>query len=71
MIASTHVSTKYQVVIPKKIRNVFPLSPREELTVYVEDENRIVLQKEKISIKNLRGSGSFSKNYLKKERLSW
>ena len=68
---TTHVSVKYQVVIPKEIREKIALAPRDELGVFVEDKNTIVLKKIPSSIKDLKGTYKFPKNYLKNERLSW
>ena len=67
---NTRVSTKYQVVIPKAIRRNVAIKPKDKLYIYLEGE-KIILRKTTLSIKELRGSGTFSNDYLKNERLSW
>jgi len=47
------VSPKFQVVIPKKVREVLELKPGEELQIYILD-NSIRLHRPR-SIKELRG----------------
>lgn len=66
----THVSTKYQVVIPKEIRKSMNIQPHDDLIIYYQGNN-IVITKAKPSIKDLKGTGSFTSDYLKNERLAW
>lgn len=66
-----HVSTKYQVVIPKEIRKKVNIAPRDELMVMLQGKDEIVFKKPITSFRALRGSFKFPKDYLKKERLSW
>ena len=47
------VSPKFQVVIPKRVREVLELKPGEELQIYILDKS-IRLQRP-LSIKDLRG----------------
>jgi AbrB family looped-hinge helix DNA binding protein len=47
------VSPKFQVVIPKKVREVLALKPGEELQIYILDQS-IRLHRPR-SIKDLRG----------------
>lgn len=70
-MSATKVNVKYQVVIPKEVRKVVAILPQEELAVFAEDQNTIVLKKLPSSIKDLKGSYQFGKDYLKNERLSW
>ncbi len=76
----TKVSHKFQVVIPKNIRELLGISKGDILQVYEKDEE-IVMKKikstEPLSLKNLKGLGKeIWKNvdveeYIKKERESW
>lgn len=52
-MATVKVSPKFQVVIPKKVREALELKPGEELQIYILDR-AIRLQRPR-SIKELRG----------------
>ncbi len=76
----TKVSHKFQVVIPKEIREILGISRGDTLQVY-EKDNEIVMKKTEskspLSLKNLKGLGKeIWKNidideYIKEERESW
>ncbi len=76
----TKVSHKFQVVIPKNIRELLGISKGDTLQVYEKDDE-IVMKKvkstEPLSLKDLKGLGKeIWKNvdveeYIKKERESW
>jgi len=52
-VETVKVSPKFQVVIPKKVREVLELKPGEELQIYILDKS-IRLHRPR-SIKDLRG----------------
>ena len=52
-MGTVKVSPKFQVVIPKKVREVLELKPGEELQIYIVDKS-IRLHRPR-SIKDLRG----------------
>ncbi len=76
----TKVSHKFQVVIPKDIRELLGISKGDTLQVYKKD-NEIVMKKiktgEPLSLKDLKGLGKEIwkdvdvEKYIKKERDSW
>ncbi len=76
----TKVSHKFQVVIPKEIREILGISKGDTLQVY-EKDNEIVMKKAEakipLSLKNLKGLGKEIwenidiEGYIKKERESW
>lgn len=76
----TKVSHKFQVVIPKDIRELLGISKGDILQVYEKDDE-IVMKKveaeKQLSLKNLKGLGrEIWKNidveeYIKEERESW
>ena len=76
----TKVSHKFQVVIPKEIRELLGISKGDILQVYGKD-NEIVMKKAEdkkpLSLKNLKGLGKEIwenidiEEYIKKERESW
>ncbi|MCZ7356182.1 MAG: AbrB/MazE/SpoVT family DNA-binding domain-containing protein [Candidatus Methanoperedens sp.] len=76
----TKVSHKFQVVIPKSIRELLRISKGDLLQVYEKDDE-IVMKKvetrEPLSLKNLKGLGKEIwkdvdvEEYIKKERKSW
>lgn len=76
----TKVSHKFQVVIPKDIRDLLGISKGDTLAVYRKD-NEIVMKKieakKPLSLKNLKGLGKEIwedidvEEYIKKERESW
>lgn len=76
----TRVSHKFQVVIPKDIREPLGISKGDTLQVYKKD-NEIVMKKVEtrspLSLKDLKGLGKEIwkdvdvEEYIKKERDSW
>ncbi len=76
----TKVSHKFQVVIPKEVRETLGISKGDILQVY-EKDHEIVMKKVKVtkpvSLKNLKGLGKEVweyidiEEYIKKERDSW
>ena len=76
----TKVSHKFQVVIPKNIRELLGISKGDMLQVYEKDDE-IVMKKikhtEPLSLKDLKGLGkeiwenTDVEEYVKKERESW
>jgi len=75
----TKVSHKFQVVIPKGVREILGISKGDTLQVYQRD-HEIVMKKveaKPISLKNLKGLGKEIwqdidiEEYIKKERDSW
>ncbi|MCZ7359514.1 MAG: AbrB/MazE/SpoVT family DNA-binding domain-containing protein [Candidatus Methanoperedens sp.] len=76
----TKVSHKFQVVIPKEIRELLGISKGDILQVY-EKDNEIVMKKAEdkkpLSLKDLKGLGKEIwenidiEEYIKKERESW
>lgn len=69
--STAQVNVKYQVVIPKEVRKVVVIRPNEKMGVFSVDKDTIVLKRLSNSIRDLKGTLSFSKDYLDKERLSW
>ncbi len=49
----TRMSTKYQIVIPKEIRNLFPLKPGQKFLI--QEAVGIIQLIPEVSIKNLKG----------------
>lgn len=76
----TKVSHKFQVVIPKNIRELLRISKGDILQVYEKDDE-IVMKKvkstEPLSLKDLKGLGKEIwkdvdvEEYIRKERESW
>jgi len=76
----TKVSHKFQVVIPKEVRELLGISKGDTLQVYKKD-NEIIMKKAELkkplSIKALRGlgrdiwKGIDVEEYINKERESW
>ncbi len=76
----TKVSHKFQVVIPKNIRELLGISKGDILQVYEKDDE-IVMKKikstEPLSLKDLKGLGKEIwkdidfEEYIRKERESW
>ncbi len=76
----TGVSHKFQVVIPKEIRESLGISKGDNLEVYGKD-HEIIMKKSKakkpLTLKNLKGLGKEIwkgvdiEDYIKKERESW
>jgi AbrB family looped-hinge helix DNA binding protein len=69
--AITHVSTKFQVVIPKRVRKKMKLSPKDKLMVYYKDPSTIILKKPIKSILEFEGTLDYPEGYLEKERSTW
>lgn len=77
----TQVSTKYQVVIPKKIRKEIGIKPGQKMDVSIEGKKIILTSQEDFGdwkwpddyLKNLPNpwEGEDSVEYLRKERASW
>ncbi|MBI4905782.1 MAG: AbrB/MazE/SpoVT family DNA-binding domain-containing protein [Acidobacteria bacterium] len=67
------LSSKHQIVIPREAREALGVKPGDKLTVVVRGTRVIVLQKPDSPHSAIRGlaRGSYSKEYLKKERRSW
>ena len=78
-MGKTTVSTKYQIVIPKDVRNRLDIAPGMELAIEVLDRNRAVVHTKKISsVQALQGLGKDvwktlggGDAYLKQERTTW
>ncbi|MBI4438004.1 AbrB/MazE/SpoVT family DNA-binding domain-containing protein [Candidatus Uhrbacteria bacterium] len=78
-MAQTKVSTKYQIVIPKRIREKLEIAPGMNLHIEIVDANRAILHTKKVSVvKALRGLGKEvwknlggADTYLKHERAAW
>jgi len=76
----TKVSHKFQVVIPKEIRELLSISKGDILEVYGKN-NEVIMKKlmplKSISLKDLKGLGKELwedvdvEDYIKKERDSW
>ena len=77
MIVTTRVSRKYQIVIPKKIRETMGISEGDELAIDVDGDRIIIKVRPKSYTKKLRGlhkdiwKGVDPKVYVKSERESW
>lgn len=75
----TKVSTKYQIVIPKRIREKLEIAPGMKLHIEVIDGERAVLHTKKVNIvKALSGLGKEvwqslggGESYIKHERKAW
>ena len=76
---NTKVSTKYQIVIPKRIREKLEIAPGMNLHIEIVDAHRAILHTKKTSIvKALSGLGKEvwkslggADHYLKHERTAW
>ncbi|HEX9830381.1 MAG TPA: AbrB/MazE/SpoVT family DNA-binding domain-containing protein [Thermodesulfobacteriota bacterium] len=76
---STKLSKKYQIVVPKAVREKMKLRAGEEVHMYSVDENRALLVKQpKDYVAALEGLGKEvwqalggADKYLKEERASW
>ena len=76
----TRVSHKFQVVIPKEVREHLGITKGDTLEVYGRD-HELIMKKSKVekpfSLKNLKGLGKEIwkdvdiEDYIKKERESW
>ncbi|KAB2945897.1 MAG: SpoVT / AbrB like domain protein [Candidatus Methanoperedens nitroreducens] len=76
----TKVSHKFQVVIPKDIRELLGISKGDVLQVYEKDDEIVMKKTEnktRLSLKDLKGLGKEIwkdidvEDYIKKERESW
>lgn len=76
----TKVSHKFQVVIPKEVRELLGISKGDTLQVYEKDHEIIMKKaelKKPLSIKSLKGLGKEIwkgvdiEEYIKRERESW
>ncbi|HEY9204806.1 MAG TPA: AbrB/MazE/SpoVT family DNA-binding domain-containing protein [Candidatus Methanoperedens sp.] len=76
----TKVSHKFQVVIPKDIRELLGISKGDILQVYEKDDEIVmkkIKSKEPLSLKDLKGLGKEMwkdvdvEEYIRKERESW
>lgn len=76
----TKVSHKFQVVIPKDIRELLGISKGDILQVYEKDDEIVMKKTEnktRLSLKDLKGLGKEIwkdidvEDYIKKERESW
>ncbi len=69
------VSTKYQVVIPKEIREMMDLQPRDTLLFLIDGDTVLLRIKPKSFTKTLRGlhrhNWTDSEKWLEEERSSW
>lgn len=67
------LSSKNQIVLPKKAREAMHLKPQAELLVIVKNDVTIIIPKPKSHREALSGIGKgiYEKDYLKKERQSW
>jgi AbrB family looped-hinge helix DNA binding protein len=78
-MTTTTLSSKYQIVIPKAIRQKMNLKAGMPITLYSLDEGRAILVKQpKKIVKTLRGLGKEvwqslggADTYIKQERASW
>lgn len=77
MFATTKVSKKCQIVIPKEIRKLIHISEGDELMVDVDGDRIILKIKPRSYTKKLRGlhkeiwEGVDPKTYVKEERDAW
>lgn len=71
------VSSKYQVVIPKVVREALDLHPGDQLLVEIENNKVVMRPRPQSYAKHLRGlhkevwEGVDATEYVKKERESW
>jgi len=67
------LSTKNQIVIPRKAREALGLKPGDKILVELLGERVIVLERPKSYGAAIRGlaRGVYPRGYLKKERRSW
>lgn len=78
-MTKTRLSSKYQIVVPKEVREKLKLKAGSQIIVYPVDEKRAVLLKEPDDyVKALRGLGKEvwealggADKYIKAERASW
>ncbi len=67
------LSSKNQIVIPKKAREAMHIKKGDELLIVTKDNMTIIMQKPASYREALAGLGKgiYKKDYLKKERRSW
>lgn len=67
------LSSKNQIVLPRKAREAMRLQGRDELLMVVKGNVALIMAKPKNYRSELAGSGrgTYPKNYLRKERKSW
>lgn len=72
-MAEATLSTKNQIVIPREAREALGVKPGDKLLVIVRGEKVIIRQKPESQHEAIKGlsRGSYSDEYLKKERRSW
>lgn len=70
-MAEATLSSKNQIVIPREAREALQLKPGDKLLVRVTAGKIVILEKPKSYHRAVLGRGSYSKDYLKKERDSW
>ncbi|MDP2629400.1 MAG: AbrB/MazE/SpoVT family DNA-binding domain-containing protein [Candidatus Harrisonbacteria bacterium] len=78
-MSKAKISKKYQIVVPKKIRQQMNLKAGNEVELYSLDEDRAILVKHpKDPLKRMRGLGKElwaslggADTYIKEERSSW
>lgn len=71
------VSSKHQIVIPKKIRETLGLRPGDQLLIVVEDDKAVMRLRPKSYAEHMRGlhkevwQGIDANEYVREERESW
>jgi AbrB family looped-hinge helix DNA binding protein len=72
-MSEARLSSKNQIVIPRKAREALGLKPGDKILVEVLGERVIVLERPKSYRAAIRGlaRGVYPRGYLKKERSSW
>jgi AbrB family looped-hinge helix DNA binding protein len=70
-MAETTLSSKNQIVIPRKAREALQLKPGDKLLVQAHGGKILILEKPKSYHRAILGRGAYPKNYLKQERQSW
>lgn len=70
---TVRLSSKNQIVLPRRAREAMHLKGRDELLVVVKDDITIIMPKPKSYRDALSGMGKgiYPKSHLKKERGSW
>jgi len=72
-VASIKLSSKNQIVLPKKARTAMSVKGGDELLVVVKGRVTILMPKPKNYVKALAGTGKdlYPEDYLEAERQSW
>jgi len=71
------VSSKHQIVIPKKIRETLGFHPGDQLLIVVEDDKAVMRLRPKSYAEHMRGlhkevwQGIDTNEYVREERESW